>query len=252
MIRTLSVGLINSSDINYINFCVNNADDMASFCSDLAYYIINKYSNSFLWTIVNSSYDTLSKNERHQIYEIAEHYFEKANSDKITFLKNYIEKNLYNYFVYEASDSIVLDGFARFRLKRFYEELEKVADYSADEYFRECEYKSFILMLKEFILLQKPLMRVVNIKVENSGRYFICDENFEELSKSYIAELEGIFESSDIFCEDDMLLSALISIAPKKIIIHCEYNIKNKQLFDTIKSVFENRVFVCNGCIFCK
>ena len=252
MTKTLSVGIINSSEINYITFNIHCVDDIKLFCSDLACYIINKYTNCFFRMIINRNYGTLSKNEKSEIYKIAENSFSNTYSGEAVHLKRYIQQKLYNYFVYEKADSIVLEGFVRFRLKSFYEELEMIIDYSVDDYFMQREYESFILMLKEFITLQKPLIKTVHIKIENDGRYVMCDENFEELSKSRILELEGLFDKESFFCEDDLLLSALISVAPRKIVIHCVYNMKNKQLLETIEAVFENRIFNCEGCIFCK
>jgi hypothetical protein len=50
---------------------------------------------------------------------------------------------------------------------------------------------------------------------------------------------------------DDLLVSTLITLAPKLITIHCISSFKNKELLETIKNVFTNRVLICNGCNLC-
>jgi hypothetical protein len=50
---------------------------------------------------------------------------------------------------------------------------------------------------------------------------------------------------------DDLLVSSLITFAPKKIIIHCTGQFRNKELMETIKNVFSGRVFICQGCDVC-
>jgi hypothetical protein len=51
--------------------------------------------------------------------------------------------------------------------------------------------------------------------------------------------------------EDDLIISALITLSPNRIVIHCENNCNNKELIETIKNVFEHRVSFCNSCEFC-
>jgi hypothetical protein len=49
----------------------------------------------------------------------------------------------------------------------------------------------------------------------------------------------------------DMLISALITNAPKKISIHGIENDKVNELVETIKSIFLERIFICPGCVRC-
>jgi hypothetical protein len=50
---------------------------------------------------------------------------------------------------------------------------------------------------------------------------------------------------------EDLLVSALITLAPKEVVLH----IKNEGQYDntvtTLKNVFSNRVMVCMGCDLC-
>ncbi|HAG43520.1 MAG TPA: putative sporulation protein YtxC, partial [Clostridium sp.] len=50
---------------------------------------------------------------------------------------------------------------------------------------------------------------------------------------------------------EDLIISGLITSAPKKIVIHCVENSRNKELIETIKNVFVERVEFCNDCAKC-
>ena len=50
---------------------------------------------------------------------------------------------------------------------------------------------------------------------------------------------------------DDLLVSSLITFAPRKIIIHSSGRFRNKELMETIKNVFSGRVVICQGCDIC-
>ena len=47
---------------------------------------------------------------------------------------------------------------------------------------------------------------------------------------------------------DDLLLSALITISPRKLILHLS---AKTEIVDTIMKVFQDRVILCKGCTLC-
>ena len=50
---------------------------------------------------------------------------------------------------------------------------------------------------------------------------------------------------------DDLLVSSLITLAPKKIMIHNINRIENKELLETIKNVFPGKLVICEVCQLC-
>ena len=50
---------------------------------------------------------------------------------------------------------------------------------------------------------------------------------------------------------DDLLVSSLITLAPRKVVIHSIGHFRNKELMETIKNVFYGRVIICQGCDVC-
>ncbi|RYD06895.1 hypothetical protein N752_01845 [Desulforamulus aquiferis] len=51
---------------------------------------------------------------------------------------------------------------------------------------------------------------------------------------------------------EDLLISALITIAPNKIVFHTNLQDQPETTMETIKSVFAGRVSECSGCTLCK
>ena len=51
---------------------------------------------------------------------------------------------------------------------------------------------------------------------------------------------------------EDLLISALITIAPKQVTLHYKSREGHSVTLDTIKNVFEGKVNECMGCILCQ
>lgn len=250
MTKTVSVGLVEEAKINYITFQLHSQSELVFFCEDLASYIINKYNKYFLRYIIHKNYGYFNKSEKQAVYELAKKSFSNIYSEGETIEQSLIQTKLYDYFVEEQTDTIVLEGFIQFRLMNSFEELEWIVDSAVDEFMIKKEYENFISMLKQFVNAQVPVIRLIHICPQLDGRYELYDENFETLTDSQILGLDpDILES--FVNDDDLLLSALISIAPKKIWIHNLQCFANRQLYDTIQKVFPERVSICNGCEKC-
>ena len=52
--------------------------------------------------------------------------------------------------------------------------------------------------------------------------------------------------------KEELIISTMITYAPKKVIIHCADNCKNKELLQTISKVFVDKVYYCDECQLCE
>jgi hypothetical protein len=50
---------------------------------------------------------------------------------------------------------------------------------------------------------------------------------------------------------DDLLISTLITISPRKLYLHNLNSFENKELVKTITNVFSDRINICPGCEMC-
>lgn len=257
MAKTLSVGITENTNINYVFFRFNNQVEMETFCSDLAAYIINKYTNDFFKVFINKNYGYMSHRDKNKIYDDVIISFSKISSKIQDEYKLSIEFEIYRYLLEDNTDYIDLDGFVRFRLKDFIQELEWMVDNVVDDFFANQQYEQFVELIQKILSTQKPVIRAINILPDIKKQYFICDENFEELTMSRIVNITNDLDLMDEYyfirelSEDEFLLSLLIDLAPTKLIIHEYDKFKNKRLFETISRIFKHRMIKCDGCKHC-
>ncbi|MBS5824887.1 MAG: putative sporulation protein YtxC, partial [Clostridium argentinense] len=114
----------------------------------------------------------------------------------------------------------------------------------------EKEYNEFIKLLKYFVDVQESKINEVNILIDKDGNYVVRDEFENDILSNLVNELYDSRISSKVSSED-LIISGLITSAPKKIVIHCVENSRNKELIETIKNVFGERVQFCNNCSRC-
>lgn len=148
-----------------------------------------------------------------------------------------------------ANDQINLEGFVRFRTKDYWHFLCETVDSAVDAYLINREYQEFIKLLRYFVELQEPKIDMVNVIIGNSDRFKILDQDGNLIETDY---LEGIILEigHNELDFEDLLISALISIAPAKIILHiCQ----GSRAGQTILSIFgKNRVSLCDDCVICR
>lgn len=219
----------------------------------LADYIIRQYEERLLTRIINSNYCYFNSAERREILGKALNIIK--NEDKTFFnslfqirRRNVIIRRLMDYF--DNSNNIILDGFVNFRLKEYMKDLEEVVEKAVDDFLMDREYREFIRLLRYFVDIQEPKIDTVHVIVGYDNRYTLLDESKKEITNECIQEYVNEIAEGEINY-DDLLVSSLITFAPRKIVIHCQGQFRNKELMETIKNVFSGRVVICQGCDVC-
>ncbi len=235
----------NSNQYELLKLHVSNA---------LAEHVIQQYEEKLLIRIINSNYGYFSSSEKKDILRISQKIIK--NDDKVFFntlfqlrRRNMIVKKFMEYF--EGSSSIILDGFINFRLKDYIKELEDIADNAVDDFLIEREYKEFIRLLKYFVEIQESKFNFVHVVMQYEDQYILLDEKKNEITNDCIQDFLTELPETEIN-HDDLLVSSLITLAPKSIIIHNWERFKNQKLLDTIKNVFAGKVILCGGCSLCE
>ncbi len=219
----------------------------------LADYIIKQYEEKLISRIINSNYCYFNSMEKKEIQSLASRIIKNDEKNFLNSLlqirrRNIIVRKLLDYF--EGSNNIILDGFINFRLKDYTKDLEEIVDKAVDDFLTEREYKEFIRLLRYFVDIQEPKFDEIHVVVGYENRYMLLDENKREITNECIQEFINEISEGEINY-DDLLVSSLITLAPKKITIHSTGKFRNKELLDTIKNVFAGKVVVCNGCDIC-
>jgi len=150
----------------------------------------------------------------------------------------------------EENNEVNIKGFLTFRMKEITHDLESIIDKIVEKFMIEKEYNEFIKLLKYFVDVQESKIDKVNIMIDKNGDYLVKDELGNDILNNLINELYDSRINSKVSSED-LIISGLITSAPKKIVIHCVENSRNKELIETIKNVFVERVEFCNDCAKC-
>lgn len=224
---------------------------IANVVSDL---ILNNWERVLLLDIIRQNYYYFTADEQQMIFQIAlKHLNHGQETDDETFVeylsrKSQILQKLLEYL--QSNDRLIIEGFIKFRLKDYLQELYSITDKAVDEYMMEKEYKEFIRLLKYFVEIQDPRLELVHVLLQPSGCFKLLDGNKKNISSDY---LDGFIIESDEpeINYEDLLVSALITIAPNAIVLHFQTNRHSMKATETIKSVFGDRVTYCEGCSIC-
>lgn len=190
------------------------------------------------------------KEVKNMIIDVFENEDNKIDDNMIYYMnrKNEIIKKI--ILCLEENNEVNIKGFLTFRMKEMTPDLESIIDKIVEKFMVEKEYNEFIKLLKYFVDVQESKINEVNILIDKDGNYVVRDEFENDILSNLVNELYDSRISSKVSSED-LIISGLITSAPKKIVIHCVENSRNKELTETIKNVFGERVQFCNNCSRC-
>lgn len=247
-------------DFGHVTFINLDVEDKVSYKSinKIKHYIaeiisdiiVNQIDKKLIKKIIDKYYYYFTKEEKMEIVKLANDILDnEVNKETFKLIK---KEEIYNSLIEFLKDNekIDIEGFVNFRLRDFIGELSEVVDRAVDEYMLEKEYNEFIGLLRYFVELQDSKIEILNIVIDNNGKFRFFDSNNKPITGEFLSDVAIEF-TGDILNDDDMLMSTLISVAPEKIYIHSVDNLKNKEILKTIQKVFSGKVFICNGCELC-
>jgi len=217
----------------------------------LADIIIDEWEARIIRKIIRDNFFYYNEEEKHSILTKAreilsptgrEAYHQKLRREKVMAkITEYLELN----------KELILEGFINFRLKDYQNELEEIVNSAVDEFLLEKEYNEFVRLLKYFVDIQESRVDQVKIIFKKNGKFVLLDSKDKPLTHECLEGLMVDLLENDINY-DDLLISALITLAPKEVEIHLEKEVKEGDTIKTIRSVFGRRVSQCPGCEKCR
>ncbi|MBP2649456.1 MAG: Sporulation protein YtxC [Firmicutes bacterium] len=213
--------------------------------------ILNNEEKELLRKIVSNNYHFFNEEECNIILSNALKllsdnsglFGDFSYQERRTYILNRIQEYLTNHH------EMVLDGFVAFRLKDYRGKLAEVVDKAVDEYMMDVEYKEFIQILRYFVEIQEVQVEEVHVIIDSEGQFIIRDSAGKVINHQYLEAF--IMKKGEEISFEDMLISALITLAPHYVMVHYRAA-SGEQLAATIKSVFEGRVIFCHGCELCQ
>lgn len=219
----------------------------------LAELILTHWEQVLVQKLISINFYYFDVEEQKTIQEKAMALLDKQGADQEPHSGRVVRKctllqEIFSYF--ESHQELVIDGFVRFRLKNYMQELEDVVERAVDDFLMEREYKEFIRLLRYFVDVQEPKVDFVHVLPLANGSFQLLDKNHKALRGEYLESFVLELAEGEVNY-DDLLISALITIAPQKMCFHLRNNTCGGEVVETVKNVFSGRVEFCHGCSLC-
>lgn len=208
----------------------------------LSYVVLDFYEPNLIKQLLNVNYFYFSDEEKKQIYDLCLTSVDFSNSISMF---NLISNSFYKYFL--ENKSVILDGFVNFRLTDYIKELDSMVDMCVNKFIIDREYNEFIALLKSYISSTPCGCGSIHLIYKNQESILL------DSSKNIIDFCNDLINTkyfSDItFSSNDFALNSLLNLLPQKLYIHVID--EEDDFINTLKLVFDNRVYICNDCDLC-
>lgn len=221
----------------------------------LAEHIIKDWEKKLLWKEIMRSCKKYTPEEKKIIFEKSDDFLKRCNdNESLNFLMNYSRKNKMAHRILEhinTSNLIVIEGFINFCLKDYLNEIRFAVDLAVEELRNEKEYNEFVKLLRYFVDTQVPKSYEVNLMMTGKGVFYLWDAQGSSIEEKYINYYLDDMLLDEINL-DDILISILITIAPRRIVLHNVHDYINNEAVDVIRNVFQEKISICSGCERCQ
>ncbi len=220
-----------------ISDCNKKSDnEHAVLCSILADIIVENLQVRYLVRLLKQDYDFISERDQCEILVcvLKELWYGRCDQDSdVSICKQNVTKRLSTLLLDTIPDTLILEGFMRFRMKDYLEEWNRALAIGVESFIKKKEYAEFVEILRLFVNIRIPRVRKVHVCVDGHGEYLLLDERLCLLKCTFLGKRID---------KDDALLSALVNIAPLCIVVHNKDRFWDARILETIKDVFGKRV----------
>jgi len=221
---------------------------LASALTDI---IISTYENNIIRRIIDREFGTAPPEEKLVIQRevetalLGESPSYSAGSARLESRAD-IMCALVDYLT--TDNTLVLSGFVRFRLGKYQRYLNHLVHMAAEYVRRRRAHHEFIELLRCFVELQDPRIESTHVIVRCDGLYQLLDSQHSLIPSEYLNGLPAALVQHDLDIED-LLISALLTVAPRRIILHFPLEWTST---DAVQEIFAGRIELCPGCPLCQ
>lgn len=217
----------------------------------VAAFVVERWEMTLLENMLLNMYEGLDAEGVEEICRRARFILDQGENSclQLQQREEAIAARVQEYF--QENSWLNIDGFVRFRLPDYLAELEQALEEAVDEYLLEKEYDEFIRLLRYFVDAQEPRVEKVHVVLGPGGGFQLYDSENRNLNSDYLEGFVVDMADSELNYED-LLISALITIAPRQVILHTVDKSRHHNAVNTIKSVFGERLIQCGGCSRCQ
>jgi len=220
----------------------------------LAEHIIEDWERELTWKETIKKDRHIIPSDQSSVCNKAMDFLQRCHSNEsLNLLMNYGRKNkmahkLFDY-IYDHN-ILVIEGFVKFCMQDYLTEIKFAVDLACEELKNEKEYNEFVKLLRYFVDTQPPMVQEVNIMMDKQGHYTLWDGSGIRIEEKHIDYYLEDLPRGEINL-DDILVSILITIAPRRIVLHNTGLEPGSEPVKMIKNVFAERISECKGCERC-
>lgn len=232
--------------------------------------IVDHWERSFLKKLVARQYLDLEPDERETIVAYAQRNvdLDRENAARIGVglagqsgakmalgrarRKMRIAAKILEYL--QTNDELNIEGFVFFRMKDYVEQLQDAVDQAAEEFLAQKEYEGMLDLLAEIVQVQAPRLDVVHVYLYPGRIFRLKDSGATPLDQNLLED-SGLELIGGELAYEDVLVSALVVLAPSKVVLHCKRFVEGEELAELVaeplRAIFQDRFVVCNSCQWC-
>jgi putative sporulation protein YtxC len=216
-------------------------------------HILAEWEGRLINREIRRSCRGVAAEEQQAVYNKAAQFLRRCNdNESLNLLMNYGRKNRIAHRILDYIHSnplMVVEGFINFCLQDYLTEIRFAVELAVEELKNEKEYNDFVTLLRYFVDTQVPKIHEVNIMMDEKGVFNLWDGSGIKIEENYMSYyLDDMLLNEINF--DDVLISILITIAPRRIILHNALDLGSEPV-ETIKKVFKEKIRMCTGCERC-
>ncbi|WP_018662553.1 putative sporulation protein YtxC [Heyndrickxia acidiproducens] len=229
---------------NQKNFCLGAAYGKLELQQAVIDFIVKKKRNEWIRDKLENLYYFKEEEEQNRILEIVIEMLNGERRELTDLVGEMNEPEVISSAVrplFRKPGALSLDSFMTFRLKSYFDRLERFIGTAIDEYKMEQDYQVFIQNLRDYLKQKVPKKETIKLCFGEYSKFY--NERFEEISKVEIDELidRRLLSNHPVYI-DSTTIAPLLSISPARIEIYTD--LPDSALIRTICNIFEERVSI--------
>lgn len=145
-----------------------------------------------------------------------------------------------------------IDGWIDFRINKYLVLLRDLLEQFLADYLSKKDVVSFIRLMREASYLAVPLEEIIHVVFSKEGKIMLFDEKHQNVTGHYVKKYCKELLLDSTLTREDYLLHVIITISPRKLVIHHKERMKDKKFINTLEIIFEDNVIYCTACDFCR
>ena len=145
-------------------------------------------------------------------------------------------------------ESLNIEGFVRFRLPSYRKRLQECVRDAVRRFESAREQQEFIKLLRYLVEHQESSIDELHIYPDSGNSFEMRDQNGSSIDSDYLEAYVWDLANEGGVDREDLLISAVVSLAPMKVCWHLDHTAWKSQM---LEKILQDRLNYCTGCDHC-